>query len=57
MEYLLKRIAYLKGLADGYDLDSESKEGKILSELIDVISDMVDELSLIHISEPTRPLF
>ena len=29
MEYLLKRIAYLKGLADGYDLDSESKEGKI----------------------------
>ena len=31
MEYLLKRISYLQGLCDGYDLDTTTNEGKIIS--------------------------
>lgn len=44
MENLIKRIAYLQGLAEGYEIDKESKEGKLLLGLIDVISELVDEV-------------
>ena len=33
-----EKVAYLKGLADGLDLDKEpSKEGKIIAKIIDVL--------------------
>ena len=44
MEYLLKRISYLQGLCDGYDLDTSTNEGKIISELVDILSDVIDEM-------------
>lgn len=44
MDYLLKRVAYLQGLADGFEIDETSKEGKLLLEIIDVLSDIVDEV-------------
>ena len=44
MEYLLKRISYLQGLCDGYDLDTTTNEGKIISELVDILSDVIDEM-------------
>lgn len=44
MENLMKRIAYLQGLAEGYEIDKESKEGKLLLGLIDIMSDLVDEV-------------
>jgi len=35
-----EKVAYLKGLAEGYGLDKESKEGKLLSTIIDVLEDL-----------------
>ena len=41
------KIAYLKGLADGLELAEDSKEGKVISKMIDVLEEMseaIDEL-------------
>lgn len=35
-----EKVAYLKGLAEGYGMDKESREGKILSTIIDVLEDL-----------------
>lgn len=40
-----ERVAYLKGLAEGMELDAESKEGKMLNAIIDVLGDMAFEIS------------
>jgi len=42
-----EKVAYLKGLAEGLALDPEAKETKIISAIIDVLTDMADELELI----------
>ena len=41
---ITEKIAYLKGLAEGMDLDTEKKEGKLLSAIIDVLDDIALEL-------------
>ena len=41
---ILEKVAYLKGLAEGLGLDSKSKEGKLLSVIIDVLEDMALEI-------------
>lgn len=40
-----ERVAYLKGLTEGLDLDTSSKEGKLLSAIIDVLDDIAFEVS------------
>lgn len=45
---LIKKVSYIKGLADGIKLSEKSDEGKIISQLIDVIDDMVEEIALIN---------
>ena len=35
-----EKAAYLKGLAEGLELDENSKEGKIIAAMIDTIEDM-----------------
>ncbi len=44
MSYLTEQAAYLKGLFDGGDFDTSSKEGKLLESLISVIGDIADEM-------------
>ena len=42
-----EKAAYLKGLAEGLDLDKNTKEGKLLAamlEAIDVMAEKIDEL-------------
>ena len=42
-----EKVAYLKGLAEGYGLDPEKKEGKILAASLDVLEDLaLDQLDL-----------
>ena len=41
---LTEKVAYLKGLADGLGLDAETKEGKILLAMIDVLDDIALEI-------------
>ncbi len=40
MSELTEKIAYLKGLADGMNLDKTTNEGKLIAEIIDVLGDM-----------------
>ena len=35
-----EKVAYLKGLAEGYGLDQSKKEGKILSTILDILEDL-----------------
>lgn len=41
---LKEKAAYLKGLAEGLGIDSESKEGKLISVIIETIAEMSEEI-------------
>ena len=41
---ITEKVAYLKGLADGLDLEKDSKEGKLFAAIIDVLDDMALEI-------------
>ena len=40
--------AYIKGLFDGYQLDVNTKEGRIISEMLTLISDMADKINALE---------
>ena len=39
-----EKVAYLKGLAEGMELDTDKKEGKLMAAIIDVLDDIALEL-------------
>jgi hypothetical protein len=39
-----EKVAYLKGLCEGMKLDTEKNEGKLISAVIDILSDMAEEI-------------
>ena len=41
-------VAYLKGLAEGLDLDVSTKEGKLLTAILDVLGEMAEEINEIE---------
>ena len=41
---ICEKIAYIKGLAEGLALDGETKEGKILAAIIDLLGDITAEI-------------
>ena len=41
---ITEKVAYLKGLAEGMELNAEKKEGKLLLAIIDVLEDIALEL-------------
>ena len=41
---ITEKVAYLKGLAEGMELDTGKKEGKLLSAIIDVLEDIALEI-------------
>jgi len=48
---IMEKVAYLKGLAEGMELDTEKKEGKLLSAILDVLEDIALELEDLWDSE------
>ena len=40
MGYLSERVSYLRGLADGLEISDDTKEGKLLKVIIDVLDDI-----------------
>lgn len=51
MGYLSEKIAYLKGLADGLEIGNDTKEGKLLSAIVEVLDEMaleVDDMVIIQ---------
>lgn len=43
-EDLKAQVSYLKGLAEGLALDEESKEGKLLLRIVDLLDEMAHEI-------------
>ena len=42
---ITEKVAYLKGLAEGLDLDVEkSKEGKLINALMEIVVEMAEEM-------------
>ncbi len=41
---ICEKIAYIKGLAEGLNLDEATKEGKILTAIIDLLGDITEEI-------------
>lgn len=41
---ITEKVAYLKGLAEGMELDTGKKEGKLLSAIIDILDDIALEI-------------
>ncbi len=44
MKYLYEEVAYLKGLAEGLEISTESKEGKIIHKMVDVLESFADAI-------------
>ena len=43
-----EKAAYIKGLAEGLGVTNETKEGRIIGELIALVSDMADTISALE---------
>lgn len=41
---ICEKISYIKGLSDGLDLDTTTKEGKILAAVIELLEDITEEI-------------
>lgn len=41
---ITEKAAYIRGLFDGSDINKDSKEAKIISELLTLVADMSDEI-------------
>ena len=41
---ILEKVAYMKGLAEGLSLDTKTKEGKLLTVMMDILEDMALEM-------------
>ncbi len=42
MSLLLEKVSYLQGMADGMDIDTSTKEGKLLTMVIDLLGDFAE---------------
>ncbi|MEG1141526.1 MAG: zinc ribbon domain-containing protein [Clostridia bacterium] len=44
MKYLYEEVAYLKGLAEGLEISTETKEGKIIHKIVDALESFADAI-------------
>lgn len=44
MENLKSRLGYLRGLAEGLGINDDTKEGKVIRQIISVLEDIVDSV-------------
>ena len=45
---VIEKVAYLKGLADGLNLDADTKEGKLFGAVIDALEEIAEEIEEIN---------
>jgi len=48
MSYMYERVAFLKGLAEGMEIDSSTKEGKLLLQIISVLEEFAGEVEEVY---------
>lgn len=47
MKYLYEEVVYLKGLVEGLEISVESKEGKMIYKIVDVLEVFVDVIVIL----------
>ncbi|ABZ82891.1 conserved hypothetical protein [Heliomicrobium modesticaldum Ice1] len=47
MQKLRQRISYLQGLAEGMNVGTSSREGRLLTEMLQVLGDMADSIDTV----------
>ena len=52
---ITERVAYLKGLAEGMELNTDKREGKLLAAVVDVLEEMAKEVT--NIDEDVDTLY
>ena len=45
MDYLVQKVAYLKGLADGLGIEDTTNEGKLLLQIVETLEDFTDVIA------------
>jgi hypothetical protein len=50
-----EKVAHLKGVIEGMDFDTTTKEGKLIGLIVDILSDVADEL--IEVEDDVDTLF
>lgn len=48
MENVKEKVAYLKGLMEGLELDSSSKEGKLFKAIIETMDEMAEAIEILE---------
>ncbi|QCX32708.1 hypothetical protein FDN13_02745 [Caloramator sp. E03] len=48
MESVKEKVAYLKGLMEGLDLDCSSKEGKLFKAIIETMDEMAEAIEILE---------
>ena len=43
-----ENAAYIKGLAEGMELDTATKEGKVITKLLDLVSEMAEKIEMLE---------
>lgn len=51
MKDLKQQVSYLQGLAEGMDISRESKEGKLLSQIIEVLEGVALSIDELHLQQ------
>lgn len=46
MVFLYQKIAYLRGLCEGYGFDESTKEGKVFSGILDILDEIANIIEL-----------
>lgn len=57
MEKVFRKISYIEGLIEGIDLKDSSKEGKIISELIQLCNFMAKEMEQIKLQVEDQEIY
>lgn len=47
MNYLMEKVSYLKGLADGLGFEETTKEGKLLLNIVDTLGEFAEVLEVL----------
>lgn len=48
MDTIKEKVAYLNGLAEGLDINQDSKEGKLLLAILGVIGDIAEDVEILN---------
>ena len=51
MSIITEKVSYLKGLADGMKIDPATNEGKLLIEIINVLSEIAGDIEYLEDSQ------